>query len=838
MMPTTPMVGTGAWTGGMGMFAGNVYTPDASESASGAVITATWTVTNGTCSATDNAVMTVYAPVTADAGMDKSTCANTMVTMTPAAPSVGTGLWTGGAGTFVGNNYTPTGGESNSTITGTWTVTNGTCSAMDMAIIVVDTTAPTIATISNQTLALDSLCAATLPDYTGIATANDNCSGFMVTQSPVAGTAIYGAGTTTVTMTVTDAAGKTASTSFGVMRNLYSTMISADGMTTFCMDSTVNLTASSNGSYGYQWYKDAAMISGATSATIIADATGLYNVEVTVTGGCVLTSNAIAVTEVTQPAAPTITSNPADVSGVVTICTGTVATLSGPAASEYLWYKAGIIVNYSAVTPNYMVAGPTGSDVYTLAVVPTGMSCLSAQSSAITVVRTAPLAIITPAGPTTFCANMPTTLNANTGAGYTYSWVGNNTAGQITSSFTPTVSGNYSVAVSNAMGCATRSSKVIINVLALPVANAGVDKSICTNVSATIGTVGNAANTYAWSPNTNLSSAAIAMPVASPTAAGLIAYTLTVTGANGCMNTDMVNVTGAALPTTPTLTATTSPVCQGASVMVTPSAPGASSVAWYKNGTSLYVKLPTYTPAFTMPTVAPDMYTITAKNAAGCVSPVSNSVSVMINAAAVPTISSTPAAIGTWISICNLSGNTGSVALTANVSAGTPTYQWEQFVSGSYTAVGSGNTYTANVATTPASSNNKRFRVVATYSNGCVKTSAIRNVRVLTSGCTPRTIEDTKGNSDLTEIVIESDMLSAYPNPTEGLLNVSVENCESSYGELVLSNALGQVVETRLMTIENGKGAEVLDLSEMAAGIYTLSFRTDNSQKVQKVVKE
>ena len=51
-------------------------------------------------------------------------------------------------------------------------------------------------------------------------------------------------------------------------------------------------------------------------------------------------------------------------------------------------------------------------------------------------------------------------------------------------------------------------------------------------------------------------------------------------------------------------------------------------------------------------------------------------------------------------------------------------------------------------------------------------------------------------------------------------------------------NALGQVVMTKNILLENGKASEVLDLSEVAIGVYTLSFQTNEGQKVQKVVKE
>src|SRR5690606_20695336 len=56
----------------------------------------------------------------------------------------------------------------------------------------------------------------TLPDYTGDASATDNCNPApVITQSPVAGTMV-GVGTTTMTMTATDAAGNEDTCTFTV----------------------------------------------------------------------------------------------------------------------------------------------------------------------------------------------------------------------------------------------------------------------------------------------------------------------------------------------------------------------------------------------------------------------------------------------------------------------------------------------------------------------------------------------------------------------------------------------------------------------------------------------
>ena len=106
-------------------------------------------------------------------------------------------------------------------ITGTTTVTltatdaSGNFTSSTFDVIIEDTTDPTIQPIADQTTAGDASCQATLADFTALAVVSDNCdSNPIVTQLPAPGTTF--SGTTQVTLTVTDASGNDASTSFDV----------------------------------------------------------------------------------------------------------------------------------------------------------------------------------------------------------------------------------------------------------------------------------------------------------------------------------------------------------------------------------------------------------------------------------------------------------------------------------------------------------------------------------------------------------------------------------------------------------------------------------------------
>jgi VCBS repeat-containing protein len=112
-------------------------------------------------------------------------------------------------------------GTGATTITLTATDANGNSASCTFTVTRVDQTPPAITCPSNKTLVLDASCSASLPDYRSLATVSDNCTpaaNISITQSPAPGTVVNGIGTTTVTLTATDASGNSASCSFTVTR--------------------------------------------------------------------------------------------------------------------------------------------------------------------------------------------------------------------------------------------------------------------------------------------------------------------------------------------------------------------------------------------------------------------------------------------------------------------------------------------------------------------------------------------------------------------------------------------------------------------------------------------
>ena len=182
--------------------------------------------------------------------------------------------------------------------------------------------------------------------------------------------------------------------------------------------------------------------------------------------------------------------------------------------------------------------------------------------------------IINPTATATNCAN-------NT---LTYLWTFNGgTPSTSTLAVPPSVSfastGNHTVslAVTNECGTTTVSSNV--NVLATPIANAGLDVQFCSGNSAVLGTSSTSGLTYSWSSSTGLSSNSASNPTvtlinttSSPVSS---IYTLTVTNAANCFSSDQVNVT---VNPNPIVSVSSQTICAGQIASLTAS--GANTYQW------------------------------------------------------------------------------------------------------------------------------------------------------------------------------------------------------------------------------------------------------------------
>ncbi|MES2761787.1 MAG: PKD domain-containing protein [Bacteroidota bacterium] len=354
-----------------------------------------------------------------------------------------------------------------------------------------------------------------------------------------------------VTLTVTNAHGSNTAVLTNYITVNALPFADAGNNTTICNGNSTVLNAS--GGTSYSWTPS----TGLSSVNI---QNPIANPTVNTTYTVIVTNNGCTKTD---PVTISVTSPPiANAGADVNVCLGSTATLNASGGTSYLWSPA---TGLSSTTISNPVVNTTVTATYTVVVSNSGCS----NSDIVVVnVNTPPVA---DAGTNTIiCRGSSTTLNASGGTSYTWTpSTSLNFPNSINPVASPTITTNYTVAISN--GTCTANDVVTVSVTPLPIANAGSDVTICSGASTTLSASGGTG--YNWSPSTGLSSATIANPVANPTVT--TDYTVTVTN-NGCSSTDVVNIT---ITTPPTVNAGSDiNVCFGSAGMF--NASGGTSYLW------------------------------------------------------------------------------------------------------------------------------------------------------------------------------------------------------------------------------------------------------------------
>ena len=80
-----------------------------------------------------------------------------------------------------------------------------------------------------------------------------------------------------------------------------------------------------------------------------------------------------------------------------------------------------------------------------------------------------------------------------------------------------------------------------------------------------------------------------------------------------------------------------------------------------------------------------------------------------------------------------------------------------------------------------------------------------------------------------------SDVFSVYPNPTEGLIKIDIdENTLSS--TVKISNSIGQIIFLETIDASNNIKSKIIDLKNKEPGIYFVSIQSSKGLSTKKII--
>jgi hypothetical protein len=581
---------------------------------------------------------------------------------------------------------------------------------------------------------------------------------------------------------------------------------------------------------------------------------GNYSVKAKNASGCIsLASSTITVNgQPSTPAAPTvsITAQPtcSVATGIITVTSNLTGLTFSIDGSDF------------TNTTGVFTSLPAGS--YTVKA-KNADGCISLASSTL-MINDQPATPVTPtvsvtAQPTCSVATGTITVTSNL-TGLTFSIDGINFINS-TGVFTGLSTGNYTVTAKNEAGCiSTTSSSVTINPAVGAPAKPTVSVTAQPTCSESTGTISVTSSIAGLSFSINGSDFTNTTGVFTGLAAGN--YTVIAKNEEGCVSasSSITINTQPATPETPVASATAQPTCSTATGTITVSS-SITGLSFSINGSDFTNTTGVFTG------LATGDYTVTAKNAAGCVSTASSTITInaqpVVPSVSTPsvalcvgaTMTLSPSTAGAWISntpgVATINATSG---LVTAVSAGTVTFTFTLTASGC-----SATTATVTVSPTPekpvitasnvstesptltSSSNtgNQWFKdnvaiAAATNKTLTVSASGSYSVQVTTNGCVSAVSEPVAIVITGIEQRIISNRSAIYPNPAKE--NIQIDWSDFASGaeiEVKIYDQVGRLIITKAMAASDNS----LDVRSLEQGPYVFLARQNGTLLIQRFIK-
>ncbi|MBI1225771.1 MAG: T9SS type B sorting domain-containing protein [Bacteroidetes bacterium] len=402
---------------------------------------------------------------------------------------------------------------------------------------------------------------------------------------------------------------------------------------------------------------------------------GVYTL-ITSKNGCASNPATVAVTVVSQPAQPFISTSAGQTTPACQGATLTLTSTNVAGAVSYLWTTptfATISTTTNVLTiPNVSIAQHAGQ--WTVQAI--GNPCVSVVSPPVTVYIVAPPEAVTAsANPTQVCEGQSVQLSASSSSqNVNYFWVYPN--GQTSTLQNPVItnvnlnnSGIYNLTVNNQYGCSASTSVEVTVISRVNITSVSSDAPACAGgpvdvqLVSTVFPVDNGTYQYLWTGPNGYNSASAIATIPNATFSNSGTYTLVVTNAQGCSSLPAsVNVAVPQVITTPTPpTGIVNPYCVGDAVTIATSPyPGPNVTYVWHTPSGDYT---TSTPSLTLSNLTvtdSGPYTVNY-SVTDCLSGTSGTVSLVVNAApSVQVMSNSPVCEGQTLEL-NVNCTTGAI---------------------------------------------------------------------------------------------------------------------------------------------------------------------------------
>lgn len=346
-------------------------------------------------------------------------------------------------------------------------------------------------------------------------------------------------------------------------------VVSANGNTTVCQGTTIQLSSTSN--TANTWFKEGSNVIIGTNQGFVADSSGKYYVKVTSSNGCTSTSDMLSITINKNPSVPILTSS------ATQICSGDSTSISVEGNLSKQWYNGTNMIN--GATGKVYTAKSSG--FYSLMVTDQNGCKNNSASVEVVVKPSTEKPTLIPSGSKSFCSGSSVTLNSTVNAGNIWYKDSIVIAGANGPSITVTEPGIYHVTSQRAGYCLSAADTIKINVTkaikpTLTIIGAG---SVCNGDSVILSA---STNSNQWYKDGLILAGSNASTLAVKNSG---TYSV-ISNVNGCLSdTASKTISFNNSPNSPTINVIGSTtICSGEKIVFTSSITNADDYLWKLNG--------------------------------------------------------------------------------------------------------------------------------------------------------------------------------------------------------------------------------------------------------------